>query len=85
MTRETGWQSITDKEGSTASGAMPTVKGHGAWGEALLAKGRNASGEWLNKKKKRGEHCLGEHCWVSIANKRGAMPGCVASKGEQCQ
>ena len=45
MARETGWQSITDKEGSTAIGAMLTVKGSGAWGgEALLAKGSNARG-----------------------------------------
>ena len=53
MARETGWQSTTDKEGSTASGAMLTVKGSGAWGEALLAKGNNASEEWLNKTKKK--------------------------------
>ena len=38
MLLETGWQSITDKEGSTASGAVLTVKGSGA---ALLAKGSN--------------------------------------------
>ena len=38
MARETGWQSITDKEGSTASGAMLTVKGSGAWGGTMPVK-----------------------------------------------
>ena len=39
MARETGWQSITDKEGSTASGAILTVKGSGAWGGSIASKG----------------------------------------------
>ena len=57
-----GWQSITNKEGSTASGAVLTVKRSGARGampgEVLLAKGSNASGAWLTKKESNaGEHC----------------------------
>ena len=55
MARETGWQSITDKEGSTASGAILTVKGSGAWGGSIASKGSNASEDWLNKKKIKNE------------------------------
>ena len=46
-----GWQSITDKEGSTASGAMPTVNGSSARGGSIASKGEQC--QWSMDTKKR--------------------------------
>ena len=79
MAWETGWQSITDKEGSTASGAMLTVKGSGAWRGSIASKGEQCQWSMANKKKKKrplpGKALLakGEQCQGNIANKREAM------------
>ena len=71
--RKEGWQSITNKEGSTASGALLTEKGSSARGSMpggqcrwkhCEQKGSNAWGEMP-----------GEHCYKKGCNARGAMLG----------